>query len=281
MRVRYSFSSRKTRTIDQHNQHRNAFPKIAREIVDRSDIILEVIDARFIDETRNAELEAIVKEKNKQIVYVINKSDLVEIKKLRDKMALLGLYPYIALSCRERRGGRVLRDRLRIESGKIKKEKVYIGVIGMPNTGKSSIINLLIGRASARTAAEAGFTKGVQKLKLSNGIFILDTPGVIPDSRYSMTDSDKMAEHAKLGTRNYDKVDEPEISVDNIMKAYPLLLEKFYDISAKGNSEILIEELGRKKHFLKKGNLVDIDRTARFILREWQEGKIKRDKPII
>ena len=59
------------------------------------------------------------------------------------------------------------------------------------------------------------------------------------------------------------------------MQDYPGILEKFYGISAEKDSEKLLEELGRKKGFLLKGGIVDVDRTSRFILKEWQEGKIK------
>ena len=54
------------------------------------------------------------------------------------------------------------------------------------------------------------------------------------------------------------------------------VFDKFYDVEAKGNAEILIEELGKKKGFMKKGGEVDEDRTSRFIIRDWQEGRIKR-----
>lgn len=60
-----------------------------------------------------------------------------------------------------------------------------------------------------------------------------------------------------------------------MIKEFPGIFEKFYNISSESNPEILIEKLGRKKGFLKKGGEVDEDKTARIILRDWQEGKIK------
>ena len=278
MRVRYSFSSRHTRTIDNHNKHRNAFSKVVREMVDKCDIILEVLDARFIDETRNAELERLVAQKSKKIIYVVNKVDLVNYRMLKKQLAEKDLFPYALVSCPERRGGRELRDRIKMEASKIKDfDKINVGIVGYPNTGKSSIINLLVGRHIAKTASEAGFTKGIQKLKLSENIFILDTPGVIESKEYSMDNSKKISEHAKLGARTWDKVKEPESVVHELMKEYPGMLEKYYSLAVDGDSEKLIEELGRKNHFLLSGNKVDVDRAARLILREWQEGKIFKD----
>lgn len=276
MRVRYSFSSRRTRTIDSHSNHRSEFPQLVREMVDKCDIILEILDARFIQETRNLRLESMIKQKDKKIIYVLNKADLANPNEAKKKLEILGLSPFVFVSARERIGIGDLRERIKIETKKLegKYPKINIGVVGYPNTGKSSVINMLVGRSVARTASEAGFTKGIQKIKLARNLYILDTPGVIPQEKYSMQDDKKIAEHAKLSARNYDKIKEPDFVVHELMKQYPGVLEKFYNIDAKGDSELLIEKLARNKKFILKGNIVDIDRTARFVLREWQEGKI-------
>lgn len=277
MRVRYSFSSRHTRTLKAGNAHRQEFPKVVRDLVDRCEIILEVIDSRFIEETRNHELERLVQAKGKKIIYVLNKSDLVDINKLKKEIEQNNLFPFVFLSCTSRRGSKDLRERIKIEVSRLKSRhaKVNIGVVGYPNTGKSSLINMLIGRACARTAPEAGFTKGIQKLKLASDIFIIDTPGVIPDKKYSMQNPTKMAQHAKINVRSWDKVKEPEFAVHELMKQHSGIFEKYYNIEASGDSELLITELGKKKKFLLRGNLVDTDRTARVILKDWQEGRVR------
>ncbi len=277
MRVRYSFSSRKTRTIDPHNQHKEAFPKIVSEMIEKCEIILEVLDARFIEETRNPELENAIKEKGSKIIYILNKSDLVDTENAKNKAESLKLYPFVLISAASRRGSSNLRERIKIEAKKLENEhkKTNIGVIGYPNTGKSSIINMLIGRNVARTAPEAGFTKGIQKLKLDYDTFLLDTPGVIPDKKYSMSDLSKMSAQTKISARNWDKIKEPEFAVHELMKEYPEVMEKFYNIDAGGDSEKLIEKLGKRKNFKLKGNEIDIDRTARFILKDWQLGRVR------
>ncbi len=282
MRVRYSFSSRHVRNLDRTSQHRSEFPAIVKELVDKCEIILEILDARFIQETRNPEIEKLIQTKGKKIIYVLNKSDLSNVETSKKKAESLNLYPFVLVSVVNRKGSSELRDRIKIESKKLenKHPKTNIGVIGYPNTGKSSIINMLVGRNVARTAPEAGFTKGIQKLKLSENIMILDTPGVIPDKKYSMSDLKKMSTQTKISARNYDKIKQPEFAVHELMKQYPGLLEKFYNIELKGDSEKLIEELGKKKKFLLSGKRIDIDRTARLILKDWQLGKIKIDSEV-
>ena len=173
-----------------------------------------------------------------------------------------------------------LRARIKIEAKKVEKPvdisgKIRVAIIGYPNTGKSSLINVLVGRSSAGTGSDAGYTKGVQKIKLSEGIHLIDSPGVIPRKEYSSTESDKIAQQTKVGGRSYSQVKYPEMVIHKIMKDHADVLESLYKIDAKGDSEILLEELGKRKGFFKKKGVVDEDKTARFILREWQEGKIK------
>jgi len=254
-------------------KQRGKYPALILKIIQDSDIILEILDARFIEETRNLEIEEEIKSQNKKLIYVLNKSDL-----LLNREKKINFSPSILVSCKERRDIRRLRDLIKIFSKKIKKnfgEKIIVGIIGYPNTGKSSLINLLIGKSSAGVGSEAGFTKGIQKLRLDENILLLDSPGVIPEKQYSHTEKEKISKQTIAGGRSYSQVKEPEIVVAKLISAYPKVLEKFYNISANGDSEILIEELGRKKGFLKKGGLVDGDRTAKYILRDWQTGEIR------
>ncbi len=276
MRVRYSFSSRRTRTIDPFNDHRVAFPKITQEVIKISDIVLEVLDARFIEKTRNKLVEQEIKNLNKILVYIINKVDLVDIDKLKKEMPP-DVSPYVLVSCKERIGKRNLIEKIKIEVKRLKmSRKAHVGIIGYPNTGKSSLINFITGRSSAKTSAESGYTKGMQKIRINKEISLLDTPGVIPEGENSSLNRQDLVKHAEISVKTYDKVKNPEFIVASLMKANPELIESFYDIDAKGNAEILLEKLGRQKHFLLKRNEIDIDRTARLIIKDWQKGSIRK-----
>ncbi len=277
MRVRYSFSSRHTgraRDSKKYKKQRQKYPELLRKILEQSQIILEVLDARFVEETRNKDLEMELMEKNKKIIYIINKSDLnPEPGNLPS--------PSVSVSCKDRKGIKNLRTMIKILASKIPKNKegkIIVGVIGYPNTGKSSLINLLIGRGSAGTGADAGFTKGIQKLRLSGEITLLDSPGVIPKEEYSSSDIKIMGKNTKLGARSHSQIKNPEQAVDELIREFPGMLERYYSINANNDSEILLEILGRKKSFLLKGGKVDTDKTARLILKEWQEGKIRIKK---
>lgn len=197
------------------------------------------------------------------------------------------LKPYIFFSCNDRTNVSNLRNMIKIEAKKLRgsgfpdnvtnkiRQSVKVGVVGYQNTGKSSIINLLYGRGVARVSSEAGFTKGIQKVRLTKGILLIDTPGIIPGGEDSTTDSAALSKHGMIGVRTWDKVRDPDFLVHELMQKYPGVFEKFYDIDANGDSEVLIQELGRKKGILKKHGLINVDTTARMIIRDWQDGRIR------
>jgi len=149
-----------------------------------------------------------------------------------------------------------------------------VGIVGYPNTGKSSLINLLIRRTSAKIGADAGFTKGIQKLRLTEDIVLLDSPGVISSEKYSMTSEEKIAQNVKVGGKSYNQVKDPEFALNEIVKSNKKELEEFYKIKFD-NAEDLIEKIGKSKGFLQKGGDVDSDRAAKFVLKDWQLGIIK------
>ncbi|VVB82394.1 GTPase Der [uncultured archaeon] len=262
-------------------KERPKYPVLADKIVQMSDIILEILDARFIHETRNHELEEKIKKYNKKIIYVFNKADLVNIQKI-DKKEIEGLSPKVFVSCTTRKGIKELRNKIKITSYHIEKKvdaalnKTTVGIIGYPNTGKSSVINLLVGKSSAGVGADAGYTKGIQKINLTTEIVLLDSPGVIPNREYSGSDISAISKHTKVGARSHSQVKDPEFVVCDLVKEFPKVLDNFYNVESNGDSEVLIEKVGRQKGFLLRGNEVDEDKTCRLILKDWQEGKIRR-----
>lgn len=280
-RPKFAFGARHTKTIDPHNRHRSNVPYIVKDVIRISDIVLEIIDARFIDETRHPELEELVKESGKKLVYVINKVDLVDIDKLKQDPRLKDLQPHVLFSTTGKFGKKALRERIMIEAKRVPRDdpthkKVHVGIMGYPNTGKSSLLNYFVGRGVAGISRVAGFTKGMQKVRLTKDILILDTPGIIPKAEEDARAKDGHVEkHSKIGVETYDRVKDPDMVVALILKENPDLLKKFYGTETD-DAEEMLDILGRKWNLIKKGGEVDTDRTARRILKEWQTGKIKQ-----
>ncbi len=278
MRVRYSFSSRRTRLIDPNNSHAIAFPKIVKEVIRISDVVLEVLDARFIEKTRNLELETLVNEMGKKLIYVINKADLADQEQIHSTIKQINLFPYVVISCKSPQGRKNLRERIKIEIKRlhVSHAKAHVGIIGYPNTGKSTLINVLAGGGRSRAAAEAGFTKGMHKIRFSKDILIIDTPGVIAPEDAPATQKEDLQKTAEVGVKMFSSVKNPEIIVVHLMKDHAKIIESFYKIESMGDAEVLLDELGKRNHFLKKKGVIDHDRAARLVLKDWQTGKIRK-----
>jgi ribosome biogenesis GTPase A len=255
------------------NKHKKSVYSIIDNIIEEADIILEILDSRFIEKTRNPVIENQIKKLGKTLIYVFNKSDLVNVNEMKLNVELEKLKPNLFLSSKKRHGSVDLKKLIKMEAKKLNQDSVNIGIVGYPNTGKSSLTNYLTGKSSAKTSPEAGYTKGIQKIKLSTGLYLIDTPGIIPLLEKSSKDKKNLVKHSHIGAITWDKTKSPDLVIDRLMKEYKGVLEKHYKIEAKGDSEILIEELGKKLHYLKKGNLIDETRVSKQILKDWQEGK--------
>lgn len=239
------------------------FWRIVNEVIKESDIVLEILDARMINETRNIEIEEKVKEQNKILIFVINKCDLAE----QEAMKRIKLMPSVYVSSTKRYGiTKLLHLILRHMP---KKDKVIVGVVGYPNTGKSSVINALKGRSSAPTAPISGYTKAKQLIKVTSQVYLMDTPGVYP---YKENDNLK---HAMTASLDSSKIKDPEDVVLNLMARFKGKIEAYYGIKGTSNIEDNIEKIAIKNNRLMKGGIPDTKTMARMILQAWQKGKIK------
>lgn len=230
-------------------------------VLKEADIILEVLDSREIEHTRNQDLEQRVRRMGKKLIYVFNKCDLANVKDLHK--AKEHFTPGVFVSSTKRLGTTLLKKKIQeLAHGK----KVTVGVVGYPNVGKSSLINALAGRAAARTSPESGFTRGMQKIRVSEKIMLLDTPGVFgKKDTFILT---------KISSINYGKIKDPEGIALKVIDAQTDLVKKRYAVEGRDAEEIL-EQLALKKGKVRKGGIPDTEAAARFLLKEWQEGKLE------
>ena len=237
---------------------------VVNKVIQQADIIMEILDARLINETRNSEIERKIAQSGKKILYVVTKCDLVEQDTLRHLQK--ELYPSVYVSGVERFGTTILKKKiLELSEG----NPVTVGVVGYPNVGKSSIINALAGRHAARTSPESGFTKGVQKVRVDHKIMLLDTPGVFP---YKEKNEVK---HGLMGAYDYAKVKDPEVVVLGFIEKHTEMVKKFYKVKGDDIEDIL-ERIALKLQRLRKGGRPDLEATARAILKDWQTGKMRK-----
>ena len=277
-----------------------------KQIVRESDIILEILDARAVEMSRNEQLERIIHDIGRPRIYVLNKCDLVDKKDLEkgmDKLSHEREIPseyMVFFSNRQKRTVRNLLAKIRQVFAKHGKRPnfdenkpiiakpyreargdIIIGVVGYPNVGKSSVINAVGFTHKAKVSSKAGTTHGVHWITANKEIKFIDTPGVVPVGGY--------VEESRLGiiaARNPEKLKDPEhvatIIIDkflednkigNFEKTYNIKIPE--DMKEEKNSVRILEFLAFAKHHLKKGGLPDETRTSLNLIKDWQEGKLR------
>ncbi|MFA4906948.1 MAG: GTPase [archaeon] len=250
---------------------RKSFGASAAEVIRSSDLVLEILDARFAKETRNLNAEKGVLERGKKLLLVLNKSDLVSLNFAeKTKAELLKEAPCVFISAKDKKGKYVLRKVILREIG----GKGIVGIIGYPNTGKSSIINALAGRKAAKTSSSAGFTKGKQRVRLKEGVYLIDSPGVLP---FRERDEEKLL---ILNAKSPEQVEECTGAAEKILgiiaRENPKALEERYGMKVEREAETkkLLEAIALKRGRLSKGGKPDSEGMAKQIVLDWQRGKI-------
>jgi len=289
---------------------RKAYIKILDQVIENSDVILEVLDSRDPLSCRSKELENTILSKrgDKKIILVLNKIDLIPVQNAIDWQKYLSRefgcvlfkantqnqssnlsqstlfdknlkekkdYIEEVLKSNKAIGGEELLNMLknysRTDSGN--KSSIVVGVIGIPNVGKSSIINSLTRGKNVGVSNTPGFTKGLQEVILDNNLRLLDCPGVVMSHDensilHNVIRTEEIKEPVEVVGRIFKKM-----SQDYLFKTYDL------DISILKGSELTVEKIlyliGDKLKKYKRGGLVDLDKAARLVINDWNAGKLK------
>ena len=238
------------------------------EVIEKADVILEILDARFITQTRNPLVEEKIKKEGKILIHVINKCDFLPKKRMEQEKRKLENAVFVSAS--QHLGTRVLKEKIYILAKRKGIKEPLVGVVGYPNVGKSSLINALRGGKAAPTSSESGYTKALQKIRISKDIMMLDTPGVMPKSEQNPISL------VLIAAKNPTQLEDPDLAVFKLMEDHPGMVEEFYGVDLQEEQEAVLEAIAMKLHLIKKGNKPDYERAARKILYDWQQGKIQK-----
>ncbi|XP_073150627.1 guanine nucleotide-binding protein-like NSN1 [Henckelia pumila] len=298
-----SIQASKTRGLD--NSERSFYKELVK-VIEASDVILEVLDARDPLGTRCVDMENMVMKSgpDKRLVLLLNKIDLVPreaaekwLNYLREEL------PAVAFKCSTqeqksnlgwkstRKAGKAAKsgkasnilqtsDCLGAEtlikllknysrSHDIKKS-ITVGVIGLPNVGKSSLINSLKRSQVANVGATPGLTRSMQEVQLDKNVKLLDCPGVV-----MLKSSESDASIALRNCKRIEKLEDPIGPVKEILKLCPdKILVTLYKIPGFSSVDEFLQVVATVRGKLKKGGIVDVESAARIVLHDWNVGKI-------
>jgi ribosome biogenesis GTPase A len=250
------------------------------------DVIIELVDARIPSSSRNPILQEIIQ--NKPRVMALNKADLADTKMTNAWIAHFKQIGIEAIAI-ESLGGKGIQDliaatkkaaseKMAAIMAKGRRERaVRAMILGIPNVGKSSLINRLAGTGNVKTGDRPGVTKGKQWINVGKDFELLDTPGILWPK---FEDQDVGFKLAVTGAISDEVVDIQEITLTllaYLKSKYASGLGDRYKLENLPESdEELLALIGKKRGFLQPGGSVDIEKAARTVLLEFRAGKMGR-----
>lgn len=256
--------------------------RMMQDSVKTVDVIGYVLDARAPAACFNPSFAAIVG--NKPCVFILNKCDLADASKLD----LWGKYfektgtPYVKVTATASAQAAKISDAFADISAHLQVKNKQKGVfkpircliIGVPNCGKSTIINCLCGRKTVITCDKPGVTKGKQWVRLQSGLELLDTPGTL----WPKFENDTIAARlCFIGSIKDDVVDLYELSLElvtQLLQLYPESIAQRYNVSVGDEPDIIFNNIAAKRGFIMRGGEIDVERCAKAILDDFRKGKL-------
>lgn len=272
-------------TIHWYPGHIAKAERKLQEQINLTDVVLEVLDARIPISSRYENLGKFTG--NKPRLIVLNKADVADpIKNAKWKVCF-----------EERTGQKVIltsasssKDissivKIAVELGKPAIDKIIekgrlprpvrVVVVGMPNVGKSSIINKLIKTSKVKTGAKAGVTRATQWVRVHPKLELLDSPGIIPTRLENQERAEKLAMVNSIGEAAYDRIEISKSLIEILFKKYKEAFCAHYKLKLTDDAPV-IDDIALSRKLLLPGGKLDIDRTASLVLSDFRQGKIGR-----
>ncbi len=270
--------------INWYPGHMKKTRELIQENLKAVDLVIEIVDSRIPVSSRNPIIDELVSGKPR--IIVLGKADLAdetETQAWSEKlMGSKGVSRVMALNLQSGENIKKLLKALEAEQTKRNetrsvKRPLRIMIVGVPNVGKSSLINRLTGKRSAKTGDKPGVTKGKQWLTLTNGMQLLDTPGILWPK---FEDPNVGLNLAFCGSIKDDILGVQDLGFELIRvlgENYPDLMKERYKLDDVSEETLEnMDNIARKRGFIMSGGRIDYERTGRTILDEFRGGKIGR-----
>lgn len=254
--------------------------KKLKELINLVDVVIEVLDARIPESSVYPDIKKLLGEKPRLIV--LNKADLSDEKELKEWTKYYQEqtgFPVIA-SCASKNNDISTIVNKVIELAKPRIDKLVakgllprparVVVVGMPNVGKSSIINKLIKKGKTKVGAKAGVTRQQQWVRVNPKIDLLDTPGIIPLKQEDQIKAGKLAMVNSVSENAYENEEVAQELLDILKAKYPDSLREYYKLE----NDFSLEAVAFSRNWIIKNQQADITRASIMVLTDFRSGRI-------
>lgn len=264
--------------IQWYPGHMHKASKEIKEALPNIDLLIEILDARIPYSSQNPMLATL--RGDKPTIRVLSKSDLAD----EDCTQLWQHFLEKELQVKTLAVTTQQPDKIRKIldlCAKMMPEKtednrvIRTMIMGIPNVGKSTVINILAGRTIAKTGNEPAVTKQQQRINLKNNIVLSDTPGVLWPNVENRNSGYRLAVTGAIKDTAFQHDDIAVFALEYILKTYPAALQKRYQLETLPNEPTaLLTAIGQKRGCLKAGKQIDLDKAAKLFLTELRAGTI-------
>lgn len=262
-------------TVFSKGQSRRIWNELYK-VIDSSDVVLHVLDARNPMGTRCHNVEHFIKKEcpHKHLVFVLNKCDLVPDWVTSKWVAHLSQeYPTLAFHASINNSfgkGSLIHLLRQFSSLHTDKKQISVGLVGYPNTGKSSIINTLKKKKVCNVAPLPGETKVWQYITLMKRIYLIDCPGIVQPST-----EDTETDIVLKGVVRVENVKNPEDYIPGVLeRVKPIYITRTYGVKHWNDHVDFLTQVANQTGKLLKGGEADLSTVAKMILNDWLRGKI-------
>jgi ribosome biogenesis GTPase A len=250
------------------------------EVMPHVDVIIEVLDARIPFSSENPLVPAL--RGDTPCIKLLNKADLADpeitalwVTELEKTQGIKALPVSQQNPDQIRQLLQVCESLVPARNSTIHPARAMI--MGIPNVGKSTLINTLAGRVIAKTGNEAGVTKSQQKIKLENGFLLTDTPGFLWPKLTPPTCGYRLAVTGAIKDTVFDYADIALFAAEYLLKFYPAALKKRYKLDELPETDLeLLDAIGVKRGCTRKGGGVEIQKVSSLLITELRAGHLGR-----
>lgn len=258
--------------------------KKLKEQISLVDVVIEVLDARIPLSSCYNNIKSLLGEKPRLIL--LNKADLADENELKNWIKIIEEKfgcPVLTTDAKNSKDlNRIVSKALELSEPRIQalmqkgllRRSSRVMVVGMPNVGKSSIINKLTKTSKTKIGAKAGVTRQQQWVRINPKLDLLDTPGIIPMKQEDQKRAQKLAFVNSISENAYQNEAIAKELLKLLKIKYGAKVKACYNISEE--DDLTIENIAKSRNWIIKGALPDIERAAVFVLRDFREGKIGR-----
>lgn len=263
--------------------HMTKAKRMMQENMKLIDIMIELVDARIPLSSRNPDIDQLAA--NKSRLILLNKTDMADERvtaqweeyfkekgfyvartNARSGKGVKGTQAIVMDACKEK----LERDRKR----GIKNRPIRAMIAGIPNVGKSTFINSLVGKACTKTGNKPGVTKGKQWIRLNKSVELLDTPGILWPK---FEDQEVGMRLAYIGSIKDDILNIEELAlglIGYLQEFYPAAIRERYNVEEELKPLDILTAVAKARGCLKKGEELDYEKASRLLLEEFRSGKL-------